>query len=197
MEHHLQRLKEGVGETSAMLAEMLENDTLLKSVVTVIDAIVQSYRRGGKLILFGNGGSAADAQHLAAEMMGRFTIPDRRALPAIALTTNTSNLTAIGNDFGFDHVFARQVEAVTAPEDVIIAISTSGRSPNVLAGIEAAKRKGALTVGLTGRDAVPFSQLVDLCVNVPSTSTPKIQEGHIVLGHIICCLVEEELTKAK
>ena len=154
--------------------------------------MAETLRRGGKILLFGNGGSAADAQHLAAEFVGRFA-RNRRALAALALTTDTSALTSIGNDLGFDQIFARQVEALGRPGDVVVAISTSGNSPNVLKGIEAAQRRGCITVGVTGGSGGVLAKLVDVVFVVPSNETPRIQETHITLGHALCALVEELL----
>lgn len=155
--------------------------------------IVEAYRNGGKLILFGNGGSAGDAQHIAAELVGRFE-RERRALPAIALTTNTSTLTAIGNDYDYSKIFSRQVEAWAQPADVVIGISTSWNSPNVLEGIAAAKAKGAKTIGLTGEKGGKLASQADLCLKVPSTSTARIQESHIMIGHLLCLLVEQQIS---
>ena len=149
-------------------------------------------RRGGKLLFFGNGGSAADAQHLAAEFVNRF-LRDRGPLAAVALTTDTSALTSIGNDLGFDQVFARQVEALARPGDLVVAISTSGNSPNVLRGVEAARRLGCATVGLTGGSGGLLATAVDEVFVVPSTETPRIQETHITLGHALCAVVDEIL----
>lgn len=150
-------------------------------------AVQTSLRRGGKILLFGNGGSAADAQHIAAELVGRFAPDrDRDPFPAIALTTDTSILTAVSNDYGFDQVFARQVRALGRPADVVIAISTSGRSPNVLAAVKAARTLGLKTIGLTGGDGGRLVRLVDIALVVPSTNTARIQECHIALGHILC-----------
>ena len=147
---------------------------------------------GNKLLVMGNGGSAADSQHFAAEIVGRFKL-ERRGLPAIALTTDTSILTAIGNDYGFDAIFRRQVEALAAPGDVVVGISTSGSSGNVRTALELAKDLGCRTVGLLGRDGGSIRTLVDLPLTVPSQDTPRIQEGHIAIIHIVCDLVEKRL----
>ena len=157
--------------------------------------MAETLRRGGKILLFGNGGSAADAQHLAAEFVGRFA-RNRRALAALALTTDTSALTSIGNDLGFDQIFARQVAALGRPGDVVVAISASGNSPNVLEGVVAARRLGCITVGLTGGSGGQLSKVVDEAFIVPSNETPRIQETHITLGHALCALVEELLLAA-
>jgi D-sedoheptulose 7-phosphate isomerase len=149
-------------------------------------------RSGGKLLFFGNGGSAADAQHLAAEFVNRFQV-DRMALAAVALTTDSSAITSIANDLGFDQVFSRQVEALGRPGDLVIAISTSGNSANVLRGVQAARRIGCRTVGLTGGSGGALASAVDDAFVVPSTETPRIQETHITLGHALCALVDELL----
>lgn len=144
---------------------------------------------GNKVLWCGNGGSAADSQHLAAELMGRFR-RERRALPSIALTTNTSNLTAIGNDYGFERVFQRQVEALCARGDVVVGLSTSGNSKNVCAALETAKTKGAFTVAFTGEDSGALGRIADATLRVPSKSTERVQEGHILCGHMLCEWVE-------
>jgi len=152
-------------------------------------------QRGGKLLFFGNGGSAADAQHLAAEFVNRF-LKQRGALAAMALTTDSSALTSIANDLGFDRVFSRQIEALSRPGDLVIAISTGGSSPNVLRGVEAARRLGCGTVGFTGGSGGLLVEAVEEAFVVPSAETPRIQETHIVLGHALCALVEEMLASA-
>jgi len=154
--------------------------------------VAEALRRGNKVMFCGNGGSAADSQHLAAELVGRYR-RNRPGLAALALTVDTSALTAIGNDFGFEEVFSRQVEALGQPGDVLVAISTSGRSPNVLRAVDAARALGLKTVGLVGRDGGQLAGLVDLALVVPSEDTARIQECHITLGHILCDLVEGEL----
>ncbi len=169
------------------LAENL--DALARAADLVADALTS----GGKVLLFGNGGSAADAQHIAAEFVGRLHA-DRRALPAIALTTDTSALTAIANDYGYDHVFARQVEALAARGDVAIALSTSGRSPNVLRAVEACRKAGVRVVGFTGGNGGPLATMVDVHLGVSaSTQSMRIQETHILAGHVLCELVERRL----
>ncbi|HUB01922.1 MAG TPA: D-sedoheptulose 7-phosphate isomerase, partial [Terriglobales bacterium] len=147
---------------------------------------------GNKILFFGNGGSAADAQHLAAELSGRF-LKERRSLPGLALTTNTSVLTAIGNDYSFDEVFARQVRGIGSGGDIAFAITTSGNSPNVLRAVEAAREKGLVTIGLTGGTGEKLRKAVEMCICIPSDETPRIQEGHILTGHILCELIEEAL----
>lgn len=168
-------------------------ETQADAIRDAAEALIDCYRRGGKSLWFGNGGSAADAQHLAGELVGRF-LKERRALPAIALTTNSSNLTAIGNDYGYERVFARQAEAWAHPGDVAVGISTSGKSANVLEAFRAAKERGAVTIGLTGRDGGMFPSVCDIAIVVPSDETPRIQEAHIVIGHILCDLIERSLT---
>jgi D-sedoheptulose 7-phosphate isomerase len=161
-------------------------------IINIVNLIVDAYKKGGKVILFGNGGSAADAQHIAGEFTCKFYL-ERKALPAIALTTNSSSVTAIANDYDYNRIFARQVEAFVNAEDVVIGISTSGTSPNVLEGIETAKKIGAKTIGLAGQKGTRIGELADITFNVPSKETPRIQEVHITVGHIICFLVEREL----
>lgn len=169
---------------------------LLKTKVEVIAQIAKlianAYREGNKVVWFGNGGSAADAQHLACELVSRFYL-ERKALASIALTTNTSELTAIANDYDFSQVFARQVEALVNPGDVVIGISTSGNSQNVIEGIKEAKRLGAITIAFTGASGGKLKGKVDFLLAVPSEVTSHIQESHIMIGHIICYLVEKEL----
>jgi D-sedoheptulose 7-phosphate isomerase len=180
----------GALRASARLLETMAGDAALCTAVEDIAALVaERLRRGRKLLLCGNGGSAADAQHWAGELVSRFHY-DRPGLAAIALTTDTSILTAIGNDYGYDRVFARQVEALGVEGDVLFGISTSGNSRNVIAALEAARARGIATVGFTGRGGGAMAALCDHCVQVPSDSTPSIQEGHEVLGHAICAMVE-------
>jgi D-sedoheptulose 7-phosphate isomerase len=151
--------------------------------------VTNCLQQGHKLMLCGNGGSASQAQHIAGELVGRY-LKERSALPAIALTTDTSNLTAIGNDYGFDYVFARQIEALARPGDVLIGLSTSGRSANVLQAVEAAQKQGVITIGLTGGEGRPLRDLVDIALVVPSNSTPHIQEAHLAMLHALCGAVE-------
>jgi len=172
---------------------ILEVPGLVEQILTIGVRITRAILAGRKVLFFGNGGSAADAQHLAAELVGRF-YANRRPLPALALTADTSVVTAVSNDLDFAEVFARQVEAHGHPGDVAVAISTSGNSPNVLRALEVARARGLFTVGLTGRDGGKLRDLVDECICVPSTETPRIQEAHIMLGHILCEMVEQTLT---
>jgi D-sedoheptulose 7-phosphate isomerase len=174
----------------------LRNQVARDCGANIVDAamlIARCVRGGGKLLFFGNGGSAADAQHLAAEFVGRFRI-ERQALPAIALTTDSSILTAVGNDYGFDQIFARQVQALGRPGDVAIGISTSGNSPNVTSAITQAAKQELKTIGLVGKDGGSLAKCVDISVTVASTNVAMIQECHITIGHILCELVENELS---
>jgi D-sedoheptulose 7-phosphate isomerase len=179
LEAHRQMITRVEQELSPLIAEL----------VTLLEA---TFTRGGKLLVMGNGGSAADAQHFVAEIVGRFKM-ERRALPAIALSTDTSILTAIGNDYGFERVFSRQVEALAAPGDLVVGISTSGNSPNVLRALELAREKGCCTVGLLGRDGGTIKDVCDLSLIVPTNDTPRVQEGHITIIHIVCDLLEKNM----
>ncbi len=187
-----QYIQEEVSKTLATL-KLLANDA---QITAVVEQIAQScciaLRAGHKILFAGNGGSAADAQHLAGELVSRFNF-DRPGLAAFALTTDTSVLTAVGNDYGYDKVFARQLNAVGNRGDVFFAISTSGRSPSILRALEEGRRKGLVTVGFTGKSGGDMPPLCDYCIQIPVPETPKIQEGHIVLGHIICGLIEREI----
>ena len=182
-------------ETQRVMSAMLAEEALLIRIEAAAGACIASLNNGGKILLAGNGGSAADAQHIAAEFVSRFAF-DRPGLPAIALTTDTSTLTAIGNDLGFDNLFARQVQAHARKGDVFIAYSTSGKSPNVITALQEAKSRGIVCIGLTGNRGGPMKDLCDFYLDVPSSDTPKIQEGHVVLGHILCGLVERALFNA-
>ena len=169
------------------------NDILLEKIVEVAQACVAIYKNStNKTILAGNGGSAADAQHIAAELVGRYGF-DRPSLPSLSLTTDTSNLTAIGNDYGYDKVFSRQLEGMGQSGDLFIGISTSGNSQNIINAFEVAKQKGITTVALVGRDGGVMAKMADMAIVVPSESTPRIQESHILIGHIICDIIEKEI----
>jgi D-sedoheptulose 7-phosphate isomerase len=173
--------------------ELLARDEhITEEVERIAQTCCVALRAGHKILFAGNGGSAADAQHLAGELVSRFNF-DRPGLAAFALTTDTSVLTAIGNDYGYERVFARQLNAVGTLGDVFFAISTSGRSPSILCALEEGRSKGLVTVGLTGKSGGDMPPLCDYCIRIPVAETPKIQEGHIVLGHIICGLIEREL----
>lgn len=165
---------------------------LSDTIVNTSKIIIDCYKNGGKVILIGNGGSASDSQHIAAEFVGKFKL-DRKSLPAIALTTNTPIITALANDYGYDTVFSRQLESLANDKDVLIVISTSGNSSNILRAIDTAKSKNIKVVGMTGRNGGKLKNMVDILINIPSDDTPRIQEGHITVGHIICGLVEKEL----
>jgi len=185
-----QMIQRSIAESIEVTTRLLEHN--LADIARIADLLVDTFRSGGKVVLFGNGGSAADAQHVAAELVNRLQA-DRDALPAIALTCNTSTLTSVANDVGFDQVFARQVKALVRGGDVAVGISTSGRSPNVLNGIRAARQQGAATVGFAGRDGGQLKALTDICLCVPSDSTPHIQEAHIAAWHAICAVVEKKM----
>jgi len=186
------RIEDRLKESAKVKEKIAQNN--IAEIKSIADIIIDACRNGGKVVLFGNGGSAADAQHIAAELVGKFALK-RQAFPAMTLNTNTSILTAVGNDYGYDLVFTRQVEALVTDRDVVIGISTSGNSKNVVDAIELAKRKGAKTVGLTGGDGGKLAEIAELTLIVPSDSTPRIQEAHITIGHIICEIVEKELAE--
>jgi D-sedoheptulose 7-phosphate isomerase len=165
---------------------------MVPSIERAAALVTECLSSGGQLLLCGNGGSAADAQHIAAEFLGRF-LRERRPLPAIALHTNTSAVTAIGNDYGFDEVFARQILAYARPGDVLLAISTSAESPNVLRAAHAARESGVRVIGLTGPEGGSLGPLCDVCLAVQASGTPRVQEGHILIGHLLCEIVEDAL----
>ena len=171
-------------------------DSIADQIETASKICINSLKNGGKILIMGNGGSAADAQHIAAELVGRYKT-ERKGLPAIALTTDTSAITSIANDYGFLHVFDRQVEALAHKDDVIIGISTGGTSPNVVNALTAANKLDCKTIGLSGKDGGEFNSLCDVNLVVNSNDTPRIQEMHILIGHIICHLIEQESFKSK
>ena len=181
-----------INDSISVKQKILEDAELLHSVENVANECVEAYSRGNRVLLAGNGGSAADAQHIAAEFVSRYAF-DRPGLPAIAFTTDTSMLTAIGNDYGYEQIFRRQLQANGRQGDIFIGISTSGNSPNVLAALQCAKELGITAVGLTGQGETKMHEHCDYCIRVPSESTPRIQESHILLGHIICGIVEGAL----
>ncbi len=187
-----EKIVAGLKESLRVQEDILKGQ--VEIIVRMTEAIVASLEKGGKVMLFGNGGSAADAQHLAAELVGRFKL-ERKGFPALALSTNASILTAVGNDYSFDKIFARQVEALGKPEDVAIGISTSGNAANVIQGILTAQAKGLYTIGLTGGTGGKLGEVVALALIVPSLETPRIQEVHITVGHLVCELVEEKLSE--
>lgn len=188
-EHRVSHLIE---ESIATKQSLLKSAEVVSTVAKVSEILVQALKRGNKVLLFGNGGSAADAQHIAAELVGRFAF-DRPPLPALALSVNSSCVTAIGNDYGYDRVFSRQLEALARAGDVAIGISTSGNSPNVFLALSVAKKMELHTVALTGQSGGQLLNSVDFCICVPSNQTPRIQECHILIGHILSELVEQEI----
>ncbi len=179
-----------VAETAAVVGKVSEHAAVIEKLAEVL---VDAYKRGNKMVLCGNGGSAADAQHLAAELVGSYENRNRKALPALALTTDTSALTAIGNDFSYESIFSRQVEAMVNPGDVLIGISTSGNSKNVIKAVQAAKAKKAITVGFSGETGGALKAECDYCFCAPSKVTAMVQECHIMVGHILCGIVEETM----
>jgi len=185
-------VKEILNESIRVKKKIVDDPSLLSQINNISSIIIEAYRKKKKVILFGNGGSAADAQHIAGELVNRLHL-EREALPAIALTTDSSVLTSIANDYDYSRIFARQVEALAKEGDVVIGISTSGSSSNVIEAVKTAKEKGAKTVGFTGNKGGKLAELVDFVISVPSDETPRIQESHITIFHIICCLVEREL----
>ena len=184
------RASKSIEASIAVKQRLLHSSEAVAMIAKVSDVLVGAAEQGNKVMLFGNGGSASDAQHIAAEFVGRFAF-DRPALPALALSVNTSCLTAIGNDYGFDQVFSRQIEALGRPGDIAFGISTSGNSQNVLSGVAAAHKMGLHTIGLTGQAGGKLKNAEDFCICAPSNETPRIQECHILIGHIIAELVEE------
>jgi len=185
-------VRRSIEASIAVKEELLADAKLVATVSRITQVMIDAFRTGNKVLLFGNGGSAADAQHIAAEFVGRFAF-DRPALPALALSVNTSCVTAIGNDYGFDQVFSRQIEALAHRGDVALGISTSGNSANVLRAMATAKKIGLRTVGLTGLAGSQLADAVDHCICAPSNETPRIQECHILVGHIISELVEQTI----
>jgi D-sedoheptulose 7-phosphate isomerase len=183
-----------IEKTIAVLSALANSPHVVSQVEALAQQVTSALRAGHKVLLAGNGGSAADAQHIAGEFVSRFNF-DRPGLAAFALTVDTSVMTAIGNDYGYEKLFSRQIEAVGRPGDVFWAYSTSGRSPNILRALETAKERGLFTVGFTGNGAgaAEMRARTDLCIEIPSASTPKIQEGHLVCGHIVCGIVEENI----
>lgn len=179
-------------EAQSILAKMLDDQKLIGNLESAAHACIDSLQKGGKILLAGNGGSAADAQHIAGELVSRFAF-DRPGLSAIALTTDTSILTAIGNDYGYERLFARQVQSHGHKGDVFIAYSTSGKSPNILLALREARERGMVCIGFTGSRGGPMPELCEHVLEVPSADTPKIQEGHLVLGHALCGMIENAI----
>lgn len=181
-----------ITETQRVISIMLADEKLLQRLESAANACIRSLQEGGKILLAGNGGSAADAQHIAGELVCRFAF-DRPGLSAIALTTDSSIMTAIGNDYGYEKIFSRQINAQGNKGDVFIGYSTSGKSQNILVALEEARSKELVCIGLTGNHSEHMQGLCDFVLEVPSSNTPKIQEGHLILGHILCGLIEDEL----
>lgn len=189
MEH---KIRHFIQESIMTKEKILKDEQLIQTISTVIEMLIINFRNNKKILIAGNGGSAADAQHIAAEFVSRFYI-DRPGIPAIALSTDTSILTAIGNDYSFENVFSRQIETIGDSGDVFMAISTSGNSKNIINAVNTANLKGIVTIGLTGEFGGNLASICNQCIKVPSQDTPRIQESHILLGHVICGLVEEKL----
>jgi D-sedoheptulose 7-phosphate isomerase len=187
----MKKVKEIIQSSIDTKQQLLQNEKLLQAVCDAVNVIVEAFRNGNRVYFCGNGGSAADAQHLAAEFSGRF-YTDRKALPAEALHCNTSYLTAVGNDYGYDVVYSRMIEGIGQKGDVLVGLSTSGNSANIIKAFEAAREKQMTTIAFTGESGGKIKPLSDYLLNVPSTDTPRIQESHILLGHIICQLVEQK-----
>jgi len=185
-------IKDQIKKSYEIKQIIYQDEELLNRIEEVARKCVALYKTDKKTILAGNGGSAADAQHIAAELVGRYGF-DRPSIPSLSLTTDTSNLTAIGNDYGYDYVFSRQLEGMGQAGDIFIGISTSGNSVNLLKAFESAKKKNIMTVALTGRDGGKMAQLADIALIIPSNSTPRIQESHILIGHILCDIIEKEI----
>ena len=189
MENHI---KSVIEKSITVKTALLNNEQIIKAISEAVKKIISCYKNGGKVLLCGNGGSAADAQHIAAELSGRFYY-DRPSLAAEAIHVNTSYLTSVANDYSFDEIYARYISGAGKSGDVLIAISTSGNSENVLKAIAAAKKAGMKTISLTGADGGKMKKATDLLINIPSSDTPRIQEAHILVGHIICEMVEKEI----
>jgi D-sedoheptulose 7-phosphate isomerase len=181
-----------IGNAISLAQSLLKSSAYLNTVVRVAEVMTKCLRSGNKILFFGNGGSAADAQHLAAELSGRF-LRERPSLSGWALTSNSSALTAIGNDYSFNEVFARQIQGIGSANDIAFAISTSGNSSNVLRAVEVAREKELVSIGLTGHRGGKLGQSVDHCISIPSKQTPRIQEAHILTGHILCELIDEAM----
>ncbi|AEX85637.1 phosphoheptose isomerase [Marinitoga piezophila KA3] len=185
-------IKERIKQSVEIKNKILENEKLLKKIESASKIITDTIKKGNKVIFCGNGGSAADAQHLAAELMGKFYL-NRKPMPAISLTVNTSVLTAIGNDFGYDEVFVRQLEGIAKNGDIIVGISTSGNSKNIIEAFKYAKENNIKIIAFTGETGGKMKEYADILINIPSNDTPRIQESHITIGHIICEIVEKEI----
>jgi D-sedoheptulose 7-phosphate isomerase len=191
----IDHIKKIINASIVVKQKLLLDETMLKTTNDVVNTIVKSFKAGNRVYFAGNGGSAADAQHLAAEFSGRF-YTDRLALPAEALHCNTSYLTAVANDYSYDEVYARLIRGIAHPGDVLVGLSTSGNSGNIIKAFEAARQKKVITIGFTGETGGKLKPLSDFLFNIPSTDTPRIQEAHILLGHIVCELVERDFFKS-
>jgi len=185
------KIKDIIAASIETKQALLEDDEMITKISTTVDLIVDAFKKGNHVYFCGNGGSASDAQHLAAELSGRFYL-DRDALPSEALHVNTSYLTAVANDYSFDVIYARLVKGITYEGDILVGLSTSGNSNNIIKAFETAREKKVITIGFTGKTGGKLAALSDVLFNVPSTDTPRIQESHIMIGHIICQLVEEK-----
>lgn len=188
----LDLIQKRIRESISVKQALLQDEALTERIRQYAEALIQCYQNGGKVLFCGNGGSAADAQHISAELSGRF-YKNRKPLFAEALHVNTSYVTAVANDYGYDEVYARMVEAAGRAGDVLVAISTSGNSVNIIKAVERARNAGMLVVGMTGQTGGSMAALCDILINIPSTDTPRIQESHILVGHIICEIVENTL----
>lgn len=184
------KIEDIIEESIAVKKDLIKSQA--ETIAKAAEAMINAFKSGGKIIIFGNGGSAADSQHMAAELVGRF-LKERKGLPAIALTTNTSILTAIANDYSYNRIFSRQVDALAQKNDVAIGISTSGKAANVIEAVELANRKGLTTIALTGGDGGGLAKIAKISVIVPSKATPRIQEAHVTIVHILCQLAEDAL----
>lgn len=185
-------LKKQIEDSISVKNTILADESILKLIYQASELATATYKKNNKILVAGNGGSAADAQHIAGEFVSRFYF-DRPGLPAIALSTDTSILTAIGNDYGYENIFSRQIQANAVSGDLFIAISTSGNSHNILKAIKEAKGKNVAVIGLTGQAPCKMDDVCDICIKIPSTETPRVQESHIMIGHIICSIVEENI----
>jgi len=192
----MEKIKDIIRSSIDTKQQLLNNEVLLKTIASTVDVIVNAFRNGKRVYFCGNGGSAADAQHLAAEFSGRF-YTDRKALPAEALHCNTSYLTAVANDYSFDDIYSRLIDGIGEQGDILIGLSTSGNSVNIIKAFETAKKKDLITIGFTGETGGKIKSLCDHLINIPSADTPRIQESHIMVGHIVCQLVEERYFKSE
>ena len=189
-----EKIRQIIGDSITTKAYLLYDEKFIKKIEVICKLFIKTLKKGGKIFIFGNGGSAADSQHFAAELVGRFQ-KERKGLAAIALTTDTSILTSLGNDYSFDRIFERQIEALAGPRDLIFAISTSGKAKNVIEAVKKAKKLNLKTIGLTGKDGGELAKITDISLIIPSSITARIQESHILIIHIICEMAEEAYHK--